>query len=77
MTASTTVNIQEAKTTLSRLINAAMQGEEIIIANRGMPVVRLEPVRQPEKRQLGFIKGTLPESFFDPLPDEELQAWAL
>jgi prevent-host-death family protein len=72
-----TVNIQEAKTHLSRLVNAAIQGDEVVIANRGVPVVRLEPVKSPEKRPLGFVKGTLPDSFFDPLPDEELQAWTL
>ncbi|GHT85824.1 antitoxin [Betaproteobacteria bacterium] len=77
MSATTAINIQEAKTSLSRLINAALQGEEVVIANRGIPVVRLEPVRQSGKRQLGFIKGTLPESFFEPLSDEELQSWAL
>jgi len=74
---STTVNIQEAKTHLSRLLNAAVRGEEVLIANRGIPVVRLEPVSQPGKRPLGFVAGTLPASFFDPLSDEELQAWAL
>ena len=73
----TTVNIQEAKTHLSRLVNAAVHGEEVVIAHRGVPVVRLEPIRQLGKRPLGFVKGSLPESFFDPLPDEELQGWAL
>ena len=73
----TTVNIQEAKTHLSRLVNAAAHGEEVVIAHRGVPVVRLEPIMQPGKRPLGFVKGSLPESFFDPLPDEELQDWAL
>ncbi|MDR3220684.1 MAG: type II toxin-antitoxin system prevent-host-death family antitoxin [Candidatus Accumulibacter sp.] len=77
MSATVTVNIQEAKTQLSRLVRAAARGEEVVIANRGVPVVRLEAVRQAEKRQLGFVKGALPESFFDSLPDEELQAWAL
>jgi prevent-host-death family protein len=75
MSATTTVNIQEAKTHLSRLISAAIQGEEVVIANRGIPAVRLEPVCQSGKRPLGFVKGTLPASFFDPLSDEELQAW--
>jgi prevent-host-death family protein len=77
MVTTLTVNIQEAKTHLSRLVSAAAQGNEVVIANRGVPIVRLEPVRQAKKRQLGFVKGTLPESFFDPLPDEELQSWAL
>jgi prevent-host-death family protein len=71
----TTVNIQEAKTHLSRLISAAIQGEQVVIANRGVPAVRLEPVCPSGKRPLGFVEGILPTSFFDPLSDEELRAW--
>jgi prevent-host-death family protein len=69
------INMQEAKTRLSRLVAAAVAGEDVMIANRGEPVVRLVPVRQATTRSLGFIKGKLPESFFDPLPEEEWQAW--
>lgn len=57
--------------------NVATHGEEVVIAHRGVPMVRLEPIDPPGKRPLGFIKGTLPESFFEPLPEEELQAWSL
>lgn len=71
------VNIQEAKTQLSRLINATLEGDEVIIANRGIPVVRIEKYEQPVKRELGFVKGSLPESFFDPLSTDELKGWGL
>ncbi len=52
-------------------------GEEIIIAKAGKPKVRLVPIEDPPKRQLGFMEGiTLPDSFFfDPLPAEELALW--
>ena len=71
-----TVNMQDAKTQLSRLVAIAVKGETVIIANRGVPAVKLEPVDKPKKRQMGFVKGTLPESFFDALPEKE-KAWGL
>jgi prevent-host-death family protein len=71
-----TVNVHEAKTHLSRLLEEAVAGEDIVIAKAGKPKVRLVPIEDPPKRRLGFMKGwTLPDSFFDPLPDEELAAW--
>jgi prevent-host-death family protein len=76
----TTVNMQEAKTQLSKLVKLTINGEEVIIANRGVPVVRLVPYDRPKKRELGFLKGKvpdLPDSFFDPLPEEELELWGL
>jgi prevent-host-death family protein len=73
------MNTQEAKTNLSKLIAAALAGEEVIIANRGTAAVRLVPYEAPAKRELGFIKGngTWDDGFFDPLPEEELQLWGL
>lgn len=41
----------------------------------GKPCARLVPLEEKRERPLGFLKGTLPESFFDPLPDDELAAW--
>jgi prevent-host-death family protein len=73
----TTVNVQNAKTNLSKLLASVARGDEVIISNRGKPVARLEPVITDKKRQLGFVKGVLPASFFDPLPEEELNAWDL
>lgn len=72
-----TVNIQEAKTQLSRLLKMVDVGEEVVIANRGLPVAKIISYDRPSKRQLGFVKGTLPESFFEPLNEEELEAWGL
>ena len=52
-----TVNIHEAKTHLSRLLEEAMAGEDIVIAKAGKPKVRLVPVEDPPKRELGFMEG--------------------
>jgi len=70
-----TVNIHEAKTHLSRLLQRVAAGEEIIIANRGTPVARLVPPAQPKGRGiLGLAAGqfTVPEDFDAPLPPEVL-----
>jgi prevent-host-death family protein len=72
-----TVNIGEAKAQLSRLVDEALDGNHVAIARRGKPVVELTPMIQPTHRELGFYPGTLPDSFFDPLPEEELKAWEL
>lgn len=76
--AATTVNIHEAKTHLSRLIERAEHGEEIIIAKAGTPKVRLTPVRdEVVTRSPGRFAGSLrvTEAFFEALPEEELAAW--
>ena len=72
-----TVNVREAKTNLSRLLKQVESGEEIIIARNGKPIARLASVQQRGKRQPDVFKGkfVLPDSFFDPLPEEELKAW--
>ena len=72
------VNIHEAKTHLSKLIERASRGEEVIIAHSGKPVARLvaiSPVAQG--RCFGAMKGkaTVGEEFFEPLPEQELAAW--
>ena len=74
------VTIHDAKTNLSRYIKEAEAGAEIVIARGKTPVARLSPVEPvPEKpmRKFGALKGlfTIDESFFDPLPPEELDAW--
>jgi prevent-host-death family protein len=73
-----TVTIHQAKTNLSKLIERASQGEEIIIARGSKPVARLVPVGVVKgKRQPGSLKGKLeigPE-FFEPLSDEDLSHW--
>jgi prevent-host-death family protein len=73
-----TITIHEAKTNLSRLIEKACRGEEIIIARGSDPVVRLVPIGGKKgRRQLGFLKGKLivGKEFFEPLSPEELERW--
>ncbi|MFO8042869.1 MAG: type II toxin-antitoxin system prevent-host-death family antitoxin [Alkalispirochaeta sp.] len=70
-----TINIHEAKTTFSRLVDRAHAGEEIIVAKAGKPWARLVPLEAPEERVPGRYSETVPGSFFDPLPPDELDAW--
>ena len=48
------INVREAKTSRSKLLTAAERGEEVVIARNGVPVVRLVPIRQTERRELPF-----------------------
>jgi len=69
------VNVQEAKTHLSRLLQQALDGEEVIIMREGKRLVRLTPVTTaPGPRRLGTAKGdfVVPDDFDAPLPDEVL-----
>lgn len=72
-----TVTIHQAKTNLSRLIEKASKGEEIIIARGAKPVARLVSVEVKGKRQPGALKDRLHvgAEFFEPLPAEEIAAW--
>jgi prevent-host-death family protein len=61
-----TVNIHEAKTHLSRLVDAAAKGEPFIIAKAGKPMVKVVPIdAPPAPRRLGFMRGafTVPDDF--------------
>jgi prevent-host-death family protein len=67
------VNIHEAKTHLSRLLERVSMGEEVIIAKAGRPVAKLVAIEQKRGfRKLGIAKGdfTVPDDFNDPLPKE-------
>ena len=72
-----TVNLYEAKTNLSSLVDRAAAGEEIIIAKAGRPLARLVPIEKKEAlgpRPLGLFEGTGGQSrdnFDDPLPDDD------
>ncbi|MCE7875249.1 type II toxin-antitoxin system Phd/YefM family antitoxin [bacterium CPR1] len=70
------VNVHQAKTQLSRLLERAHAGEEIIIAKNGQPYARLVPLEAP-RRTLGFLEGKLsvPQEFFAPLEEDELRLW--
>ena len=68
------VNIHEAKTHFSRLLERVAMGEEVIIAKAGTPVAKLVPLEQaPKKRVFGSAKGdfTVPDDFNDPDPEIE------
>src|ERR1700694_3800302 len=75
---SRTVNIHEAKTHLSKLLEAVESGEEVIIARSGKPIARLSALRSktPKKRKPGFAKGLIPDSalkaLLNPALDEQI-----
>ena len=73
-----TYTVHDAKTNLSKLIEQAEAGEEVIIARRDQPAVRLVPVgRKAPRRKFGAYKGMagVTDAFFEPLPEDELAAW--
>jgi len=70
-------SIHDAKTNLSRLIERACAGEEVVIARGKTPVVKLVPVASDvPRRRFGSMKGRarVTRAFFEPLPEEELAA---
>ena len=74
-----TVNIHAAKTHLSRLVEQAAAGEEIVIAKAGKPMAKLVPLdaAPTRKRRLGGLVGKIevPDDFDAPLPDDVLAAF--
>lgn len=73
----TTVNMHEAKSQLSRLVEEALAGDEVIIARAGKPAVRLVPVLQDRQaRRPGRLKGKIQiASDFDETPDDVINAF--
>ncbi|HEV2701779.1 MAG TPA: type II toxin-antitoxin system Phd/YefM family antitoxin [Steroidobacteraceae bacterium] len=74
----TTVNIHEAKTHLSRLVDEVAAGAEIIIAKAGKPMARLTPITTPiRKKHLGLLRGKIkiPGDFNAPLDHETLSTF--
>lgn len=75
------VNVHDAKTNFSKLLARAHAGEEIILAKAGKPYAKLVPFTEAPKprRQPGRFKdqlGDVDDSvWFDPMPDDELDAW--
>jgi len=73
------VNVHEAKTHLSRYLEAVANGETVIICNRNVPIAELRalPAELAGPRPVGLARGSfqVPESFFDPLPDELARAF--
>jgi prevent-host-death family protein len=70
------VNVHEAKTHFSKLLDQAHAGAEIIVAKAGKPYARLVPLDPgvPTRRP-GRLEGTVGDEFFEPLPESELAAW--
>jgi prevent-host-death family protein len=70
-----TVNMHEAKTHLSRLVDEALKGEPFVIARAGKPLVKVTMVDAPEPRRTGFLRGAfeVPEDF-DRIGAEEIAA---
>jgi len=75
---SRTYNVHEAKTHLSKLLERAAEGEEVVIARAGVPVARLVPVvAPPDERPLGTERGVvqIAADFDAPLPPDLLDAF--
>jgi len=72
------VNIHQAKTHFSQLINQALKGEEVVIAKSGVPLIKLTPYKKKStQRKGGQLKGILivEDTFDDPLPEETLKSF--
>ena len=73
------VNMHDAKTNLSRYVAELRPGETLVLCNRNQPVAELRSLAQKPKQKprIGAFKGqfTIPDSFFDPLPDDLLKAF--
>lgn len=68
-----TLNLYEAKTQLSALVDKAADGEEIVIAKNGTPMAKLVPFKPKVLRKPGRLKGKIwmSDDFDDPMPDFE------
>lgn len=69
------VNVHEAKTHFSKLLERAHAGEEILIGKAGKPYAKIVPLTPPTSRVPGLAKGSVTDAFFKPLPEDELRAW--
>ena len=73
------LNVHEAKTHLSRYLARLEAGETIVLCRRNEPIAEIRPLPRPaaEPRPFGLSKGefSVPPSFFEPLPDDEIAAF--
>lgn len=71
------VSVHAAKTNLSKLIEAALSGEEVVIARVKIPVVKLVPIPK-RKFTIGLLEGQVAgprPNFFEPMSEEDLALW--
>jgi prevent-host-death family protein len=68
-------NVHAARNQLSRLLDRAHAGEEIVIAKNGQPYARLVPLEHPRPRRPGLLKGKVDDAALGPLTDDDLEAW--
>jgi len=72
-----TINIHEAKTHLSRLVEQAAKGESFVIAKAGKPLVKVTPIDTPtgnQVRRLGFLAGEISvPADFDQMGSQEIE----
>jgi len=74
----TIATIHQAKTNLSKLLEQAERGEEVLLARGKKVVAKVVPISAaPRKRRLNILQGKVKvgRKFFEPLPKEELDAW--
>lgn len=74
------VNIHEAKTHLSRIVEEVAAGREVVIAKAGKPIARIVPLEDPQpKYRFGLLAGKfeIPEDFDAPLPDDVLRDFGI
>jgi len=72
------INIYDAKTHLSKLVDQAASGQDVILARNGKPAVRITTLDLPKpKIKFGLLKGKIvvPENFDEPLPDDVLASF--
>ncbi len=70
-------SVHEAKTNLSKLLDAVERGERVVITKHGKPTAELVPARKNQVR-FGILKdkvGEIPDSFFEPMSEEDLRLW--
>ena len=74
------INIHEAKTNLSKYLDLLAKGEKILLCRRNVPIAEIRPLpsKTGSKRPIGLAKGRfeVPVSFFDPLPEDLLDAFS-
>lgn len=69
------INIHEAKTHFSRYLASVQAGETILVCKHNIPIAEIRPIEQPKpQRRLDLAKGkgSVPDSFFEPLPNDLL-----